>query len=495
MALPTKRSWPLTRMILAWPALASRAFAEPVDAPGVEAASVVQSQECLDSTAGASSCLAPDSWSRKRAASAMLQTLTMSSVTADNAGNQSELLQPDAFGAHALILMMASGGEPAFSWVWTRRDVWICIMIIGCVLGLTVACFLPTASESLHQLTPVRHEVRKPIDEDIYGMLVTTLIIDSTTIAREREMGSSIPAARHARVLVSFVFLITVVMFQAFMLLQIVDITDSQAVKEMQEAYNQYETHMYNGHTRLFLPNYVRGIPGHFDGRLFTILSESLQNDICRMPLSRLDLLVAILIIWSFCAVVEFKAALALLRNFVFGLPTLRTMAEGLRQDDGLHGGVLRVSASPSKEDHGPQTIVGATAFVKCAVTTFLVLPRIAMVTALMWLGCRWLTATNDFGDLILDAVALEFVLLMKNLLYSALAPYQSKLEIRRTCVATYRGSEASTVREYIGAFGWAIGVFVWVMLYLLFFQTVLPEYRWDISVVCRWHTGVGGVP
>ena len=44
------------------------------------------------------------------------------------------------------------------------------------------------------------------------------------------------------------------------------------------------------------------------------------------------------------------------------------------------------------------------------AIITFLVLlPRFGIACYLLWLGCRWLTATNNFADLILNAVALEF--------------------------------------------------------------------------------------
>jgi len=45
----------------------------------------------------------------------------------------------------------------------------------------------------------------------------------------------------------------------------------------------------------------------------------------------------------------------------------------------------------------------------------FLVLlPRLLMSGVLLWLGCRWLLATPNFADLVLNAVALEFILTLK---------------------------------------------------------------------------------
>lgn len=368
----------------------------------------------------------------------------------------------------------------------TQRDVFVGLMLFVCFLGFMLACAWPRSRENWHELAPFRHEVRREIDEDIYGMLIATLVLDTTTIARERASNNKVAGARWARILVSSMFLAITIMFQAFMLAQIAGITNGQAVRGMQQAYNQYEIHMYNGHTAQLAPDVIRGIPGHYNVSLFPTLSDSLKTEICRMPLSRIDLLMGILIIWTFAAIIEFKAALACMLNFVIGMPTLQSMEEAMRFEGNKRGnGFL---SSSKDEGEAVQTIVGLTSKVKCVILVFIVVPRVSMVVTLTWLGCRWLTSTNDFGDLILDAVALEFVLLLKNLLYSALAPYQSKLDIRRTFVAPLRGSDRPSAREYVGSFAWGIAVLCWVILYLTFFQSVLPGYRWDISIVCSWH-------
>ncbi len=44
----------------------------------------------------------------------------------------------------------------------------------------------------------------------------------------------------------------------------------------------------------------------------------------------------------------------------------------------------------------------------------------IALDGVILLLGCRWLVATSDMGDLILNAVALEFLLVLNSLVLQA---------------------------------------------------------------------------
>merc|ERR1719324_47455 len=68
-------------------------------------------------------------------------------------------------------------------------------------------------------------------------------------------------------------------------------------------------------------------------------------------------------------------------------------------------------------------------------VLGFLVLLRCVIACVLLFLGCRWLLATNRFADLILNAVALEFILLLKETTYLLLVPKRNQLELGTTTI------------------------------------------------------------
>merc|ERR1719343_1737994 len=73
------------------------------------------------------------------------------------------------------------------------------------------------------------------------------------------------------------------------------------------------------------------------------------------------------------------------------------------------------------------------TVYMKGVIVFLVLLPRLLITLVLTWLGCRWLLATTNFADLILNAVALEFILLMKDALYGTLMTRKNKADVTTT--------------------------------------------------------------
>merc|ERR1712039_1021542 len=87
-------------------------------------------------------------------------------------------------------------------------------------------------------------------------------------------------------------------------------------------------------------------------------------------------------------------------------------------------------------------------------------------------------------GDLLLNAVALEFVLLLKELIYNLMVPNRSKLETQSTYVLPGRKRSHATCWEFFSSFSWGLFAFAWVICYVKW-QRVLPSYRWDVADMC----------
>merc|ERR1719161_2218973 len=87
------------------------------------------------------------------------------------------------------------------------------------------------------------------------------------------------------------------------------------------------------------------------------------------------------------------------------------------------------------KTSQGDDEVQGLTCCLKAALVLCVQCPRFIMNSVLLWLGMRWLTATLGFGDLLLNALALEFILNLSDLLFLTLVPYSGKMMVLGTFI------------------------------------------------------------
>ncbi|CAJ1364218.1 unnamed protein product [Effrenium voratum] len=113
------------------------------------------------------------------------------------------------------------------------------------------------------------------------------------------------------------------------------------------------------------------------------------------------------------------------------------------------------------------------------------------MVVALVLLviGCRWLAATQSFADLILNALALEFVINIDELMYEAFTPRSLRNVIELTKLALVTASQKQPTLETTGQLlrnmFFVVALLVWSFMYLNYLQQVLPSFPHDIHDHC----------
>lgn len=124
-------------------------------------------------------------------------------------------------------------------------------------------------------------------------------------------------------------------------------------------------------------------------------------------------------------------------------------------------------------------------------------IPWVTIPCVLWWLGCRWLVATNNFENMILNAIALEFVLLLKELAFKAFMPHRSMVDLCKTVIKLDR-EEASAAHLDIYEANRSIIIFV-ITAFIVFLyiglpppiaqnglQQVLSDYKWDVYEICE---------
>merc|ERR1719329_454078 len=134
------------------------------------------------------------------------------------------------------------------------------------------------------------------------------------------------------------------------------------------------------------------------------------------------------------------------------------------------------------------RVIAHLTLPVKIFMFGGVILPRLVITWYALCSGCRWLVATNDFTEMLLNCMILISVLMLKDLLYHSLVPEPSKKDLERTEMKAVTETTFASRWAFLGAFFWAGAAAGWCLLYTYKLQRVLPDFKWDVREVCaRW--------
>lgn len=314
----------------------------------------------------------------------------------------------------------------------------------------------------------------EPLDENVFGLALASLLRDSVWLAK----ATSSLELRIAR-LISVMCLIAFTIFiQVFLLLAVARLLCRKAVIDIRRNYGAYERVMYSNHTELTANGHHRGVPGFLVPENFVLLDEDVQEAVCEIPLAHPYYTAVILLVWSLTCMQHVRNACEQTIRLIWNTSRSKTLLRGVR--------VPPEVSSPRKAEALSLEVIGLPLKMKFVVLLLILLPRIWTLIGLMFWGCRWLLATADLGEVFLNAVALEFVINLPDVIHNVLTPNRSKKAVLNTFIKPYRDKEAVTCTTFFDAYGWAAVALVWVLLYMFVLQTVLPDYRWDVRDVCN---------
>lgn len=308
------------------------------------------------------------------------------------------------------------------------------------------------------------------LDEDIYGMGIAALIRDTQRFA----VGSEAFWLRLFRLLLSLLTLTFCMTLQVFLLVQMKILVTSVSTNEARSTYETYEVHMYGDAkdkmTKLD-DGQLRGKPEFWNQNNFDSLDAAVKDAMCQVPLSQPSFFISILLVWTLVCFAELRHSFDIAGSLIWSTPTIASMKNSIEETEELGDeGVI---------------VVGLTLPIKILAIVFVVVPRFIVSGILLWLGCRWLTGTFGFSDVLQNAVALEFVLLLKDIFYDTITPAHNKKETVNTLIKPFSDQEGPSASIFLGAFTWGVLAIIWVVGYIVYFQQVLPDYQWDVHDAC----------
>jgi len=316
----------------------------------------------------------------------------------------------------------------------------------------------------LKQEEEIEHKA-EPLDEDLYGIGITSLLRDTRRLASSEGKY----CLRISRLTATSMLLVANMLLQAFLLAKFNTLVTQAAIHNMRVTYDGYQEAMYDPPLDITVNGFHRGRRENFKPERFQQLSASQKKLLCNCPLSQPGYLAAVLAIWTCTVVADLRKMCFLMELMFIRTPNVDSFRNMLSH----------------KRDDGTMILEGLTRSIKFVIFSMMFLPRIVIDVVLLWLGCCWLVATANFSEVLVNAMALEFLLVLKDLFYTAAVPHRDKLETRQMLIPTRRTDEPSFA-GYFGSFGWIIVVLIWVFVYLSYLQVVLPDYRWDIGDVCH---------
>merc|ERR1711879_223620 len=147
--------------------------------------------------------------------------------------------------------------------------------------------------------------------------------------------------------------------------------------------------------------------------------------------------------------------------------------------------------------------IVSLTHTVRALVIIFVVLPRTIIAFYLSELGCRWLSSSASFSAMVLNSLALGFVIAIDEQIYHSILPLATRKQIAETKFLFKEGPEPkdlSTVEmnewvAYARSSVFFACVIIFVFLYGDVFQTVLPSDLHTLHQTCRSYTKATHAP
>eukprot|EP00931_Biecheleriopsis_adriatica_P008696 TRINITY_DN109844_c0_g1_i1.p1 TRINITY_DN109844_c0_g1~~TRINITY_DN109844_c0_g1_i1.p1 ORF type:complete len:450 (+),score=58.31 TRINITY_DN109844_c0_g1_i1:31-1380(+) len=332
----------------------------------------------------------------------------------------------------------------------------VSIVVITALLGW----YFRLGNEDEKVSSGAKHQ---PFVGDTYYAMVASLVRDSQVIST-----GHYSLQRPVRLVSSVVICFVLMGIQLFILIEVhVQVID-RVVPAINKLYDTYEVTMYSK-THISASGHPRGNAEDFVPLNWLSLSAVVQDEVCSITLANDELFLTILFVWTMSCVVDLRECTNMFWMFVIQAPTVKSLSETVTQRD----------------SEGNVNVAGLTLAMKVFVSVFAILPRWTFDCCLLWMGCTWLQCTTSVSDLILNTVALEFVLHLKKLTFHAFMP-QSYRQALKTTFLVIPPERRYHKQLLLEKFSWILLAFTFCCSYIYEFQMVLQDYNWDVQAVCE---------
>jgi hypothetical protein len=306
------------------------------------------------------------------------------------------------------------------------------------------------------------------LDDDVYSAVIFTLTTDvselySTTDSDGLDIKVNIYRACFTLTLLAVNYLL-----QIGILVWVYWYVASPTLHRAQRVYQRYHHDVFED--------------GEFQEELWNAWDWKQQHALCRIAFSNYWFLYAILSLWWLAMVTEATKTW-----------TLFTKINSLgHTNDGSQ--MVKIKLSDEDPDEDVNHVYSLLISVRIGLCTLIILPKFAIAAGLLWVGSVWLAATDSFENLVLNSVALTFIINIDESIFQGLVPGTMKTNIGKTKLVRPRLKEEyeqEVKGAYRGVTLQLITVVVGVAAYMSEFGQsipyvgIFPGYAADNDIAC----------
>jgi len=298
------------------------------------------------------------------------------------------------------------------------------------------------------------------LDQDVYGAGMFSIIFDYAEIFSDVDHDGMSRNMNFLRVTYVVIILICNYILQVSMLSFIWTYVTLPSVHNVQSLYRRYHEDMF--------------VDGVIDNQKFAESPE--QDEICAIAFSNFWFMYFILCLW-WCTMLKDVRMIERLYRAVKSL-----------------GHATKASEMIGEHEEGePTKVMKVTTPVRWLLYLVIIVPKFLISCLLLIIGTVWLSATDSYADLILNAVALEFVIAIDELIFEGLLPSSIHERIEETvlCIVdkavTPQAQTDAIVSQYIRSVTYFVMTTIGVYIFMTYGQYiprigVLPGYANDIQ-------------
>lgn len=309
------------------------------------------------------------------------------------------------------------------------------------------------------------------LDLDVYGAAAYSIIHDSIEL-KTASSSDDIAWPQHLfRVLFSCVGLLINTGLQVSVLYFSWQYAVLPSVREAQVTYRDY-------HAKCFEKD------GSLNTTKWKAWPEERKVQLCNLVFANSTFLYVIIVLWWMTMLHDIRECERLWRT-IYNLAHSETIQGIVKQCD--------LNVSTDGRSSGKTRIVSLPLPVRTSIYILVLIPKTTISLILMITGTMWLASTKAVPDLILNAVALQFVVEIDRTLFDALFPHSIRRSIEKARIA-HLAPEVAVAYGYLRSFFYLLLCFGGVVLYLsplgqsLPYVSVLPNYQHDAHCPVWWN-------
>lgn len=297
----------------------------------------------------------------------------------------------------------------------------------------------------------------KPVSMDMWGATIVAIVKDFGELIAGQHS-----ALRYLRFFMVMFCQLVNLLLQGLLLIQAWQLVVEPSISRLQNSYYQFHTTVFDA-------------DGTFnEAKWAAFPDDSFKHRLCNGAITQGTLTMIILSLWTTSMLGEISDALKLTRTIwrIEALPPSASYEDLLIEGD--------------EED----TVTYLTTPVRAVLFVLVLLPRLTIGVVLLFVGLMWLTATASFADVFLNALALQFIINIDEIILSQVVPCSIQVVMQRI---KFKGDEQRPVesetwelgREWISTFLMIMLIIAFVFYWYGFGQQVLPAYQHDIADHC----------